>query len=121
MLPERLRRLLFGDIERELELADDDQAGLGQHPLEGGRDPLDLLGIVEIPNDLSHLEDVAAVDLLSQNLVPAAPVGSCFLRLAAQRLKDLPGLGGPIVLVRSDFSPEKPREMYKGRTKFSHM
>jgi hypothetical protein len=56
---ELLDGFLFIEVERELEFGHDDQASFGKHPLEGGRNPFDLLCVREIPDDFSDLEDVA--------------------------------------------------------------
>ena len=74
--------LFFVDLEAEGQLRAQGEAGAGKHPLQGGADPLGLLGEREIAHHFGDLEDVPRRHLLVEDLVPAAPVGAGLFGLA---------------------------------------
>src|SRR6478735_3445182 len=57
------------------QLGDEDLARLGQHPLLAGREAAVTLAAPQVADDLRHLHDVAAVQLLEIGLVATRPVG----------------------------------------------
>src|ERR1043166_6249997 len=56
--------LLLGDADGERQLADEDLAGFGEHPLLARRQALVLLPDRQVPHDFGDLVDVAALQLL---------------------------------------------------------
>src|SRR6478736_3474230 len=91
-LAEHLVELVLGgllvDVQRERELRHEDLTGACEHPLLTRRQALVLLADGEVPHDLGHLVDVAALQLLHVVLEATRPVGGHARFLLAQHRED---------------------------------
>src|SRR5689334_8647958 len=88
-LVELVLRGLLVDVQRERELRHEDLARTGEHALLTRGQALVLLADREVPDDLGHLVDVAALQLLDVVLEAARPVGRHARFLLAQHREDL--------------------------------
>src|SRR4051812_25299101 len=88
LVEEDLRLVLVGALG-ERELADEDLAGLREHPLLAGREAAVLVAAPEVAHDLGHLVHVTGGQLLEVGLVAARPVGRFLGVRGAQNLEDL--------------------------------
>ena len=84
----RLGLVLVG-VLGERQLAHQDLARLGQHPLLAGRQAAVLVATPQVTHDLGDLDHVAGGELLEVGLVAAGPVGRLLGVRGAQDLEDL--------------------------------